>query len=441
MAKVLIALMILVGVHFMPVSGKAQQVTLNSLDDALRLGFEQNPDYQNFLLNQEQAELTYQQSKNYRLPTITGNFTGQRNVDLATTPLPAEIFGGEPGTTINTQFGQEYTYNAGISISKQLFNRSLSLQSKLMKLNSETVAIEKEQFRELLTQQISLYYYTALTSGKAISISQKDLETTQEISLLTKERYEQGVVDLVAYNKALINENGVKQNLLSSEQLLVDCLTELKKLMGLGIEDELLITEEITYELPAMYLEGQLNSNLKVVNAESKMNQADLNLKLSQAALLPSLSINSYFGRQQFRDDFGLSLDRDNWSKYGYLTLNLSVPIFNGFSNRKEIKKSKISYSIAQNDHKEVEVTAKLEDQLLIRQYHSGRNEVALAEGSFTLTASNEELTFQKYEEGLISLDAYLRVFEEYLRAENAYLNSISKLYNLYSQIFPRIEQ
>ncbi|MEL6560112.1 MAG: TolC family protein [Bacteroidota bacterium] len=439
MAKIFIGLLIFLCLGFMPGNGNAQQVTLNSLQDALKLGFDQNPDYQNFLLNQEQAELSYKQSKSYRLPNITGSFNGQRNVDLPTTPLPAEIFGGEPGTTINTQFGQEYTYNAGININKQLFNRSMSLQSKLMKMSSEMVAIEKEQFQELLTQQISLYYYTALTSQKAISISKMDLETTLEISSLTKDRYEQGLIDLVAYNKALISENGVKQNLLSSEQLLSDCLTELKILMGMGLEDQLLMTEEITYELPALLQADQLNSNLKVMNAESKMNQADLNVKISQSALLPSLSINSYFGRQQFRDDFGLSLNSDSWSDYSYLSLNLSIPIFNGFSNRREIKKNKINYNMAQNDHKEAEKTAKLEDQLLIKQYQSGRREATLAEDNFNLTAVNEELTYQKYEEGLISLDAYLRVFEEYLRAESAYLNSISKLYNLYSQIFPRI--
>ncbi|MEM9299911.1 MAG: TolC family protein [Bacteroidota bacterium] len=417
----------------------AQEVTLNNLDEAISLAYEKNSDYQNFILNQEQADLEYKKAKNHRLPTVTGSFSGQRNADLATTPLPAEIFGGEPGQTIETQFGQEYTFNAGVSVSKSLFNLQQMQQAKLAKLNAQMVGVEQEQYEEFLEQSTSMYYYTALVAKKAIAVSESDLESAARISLLSKDKYEQGLIDLIAYNNSKISENVVRQNLSSNKRLFQEYLIELKKLLGMGYQTQILLSEDLTYELPKLYQEYQLTPDLSIKNADVAINQADMQTKISRSAALPSLSLNSYYGRQQFRDDFGLALDSDSWSNYSYLTLNLSIPIFNGFENRNDIKKNKISQEIAQNEREDAELTSKLEDQLLIKNYQSGLVEASLAKDNFQLYEENQRLTYEKYEEGLVSLDTYLRVFEDYVKAENTFLNNLSKVYSLYSQIIPRI--
>lgn len=417
----------------------SQDLTLNSIDEAIKLAFEKNPDYQNFILNEERAQIEYKQVKSNRLPIITGTFNGQRNLDLATTPLPAELVGGMPGETVNTQFGQEYAYNAGISLRTELINRELLLKSKLSKLNTQLVQLEKVQYEEFLEQSVSLYYYTALVTKQALEVSKKDLESAAQILALTKEKYDEGLIDLIAYNRSRINENMVRQNLSSNEQLLEECLIELKKLFGLNFQDRLVLSEQIDYELPGIYTEDQLTTDLSVKNASFLMEQAEMNIKLSRSSLLPSLSFDSYRGRQQFRDDFGLSFDGDSWSNYSYMSLNLSIPIYAGFNNRRDIKKSKINYKIAENEKQDAELAAQLEDRLLIKNYQYCLSEASLAKDNYLLYEENQQLSYEKYEEGLISLDSYLSVFEDYVQAENAFLNSMSKLYNLYSQIIPRI--
>ena len=88
-------------------SSWAQNVKVHSLDEAISIAQEGNLDLQNLILEAQKAELEQKQAKSYRMPTITGSFGGQRNMELATTPLPAEIFGGEPGQIVNAQFGQK----------------------------------------------------------------------------------------------------------------------------------------------------------------------------------------------------------------------------------------------------------------------------------------------------------------------------------------------
>ena len=83
-------------------------VEIASLNSAWSMAFDHNPDYQNYKLNQEKAEVNYKVSKSYRLPTISASVNAQKNLDLAITPLPGEIFGLPEGTTLDAQFGQEY---------------------------------------------------------------------------------------------------------------------------------------------------------------------------------------------------------------------------------------------------------------------------------------------------------------------------------------------
>jgi outer membrane protein len=59
----------------------------------------------------------------------------QYNIDIAETPLPGEIV-GRPGETVYAKFGQEYSYNGGITFSKTLLDWQSIFQSKIAKSNT-----------------------------------------------------------------------------------------------------------------------------------------------------------------------------------------------------------------------------------------------------------------------------------------------------------------
>ena len=421
------------------INSVAQNIILNSAGEAADLALEKNLDFQKYLINQQKAEIEYKQAKSYRLPTITGTFNGQRNIDLATTPLPAEIFGGEPGQTINTQFGQEYNYNAGINIYKEMFNRETILQKELSHLNKEVQEVSKKLYEDLLIEQVSVYYYSALIARRAIELAENDLESAESIRELTGQKFREGIIDAITLNTSKINRNSVRQSLNASRQMELQSLTELKKLYGMRPADTLILSEKLDYLLPKVFTIEELSGNLKLESTRLELQQADTRVKISQSSLLPTLSLNTYIGRQQFRNDFGLSFGNNAWTNYSFTSLNLSIPIFSGLNNRRNIKVSKLNQQIAFNEKEKTAINAQLADQQLIEEYRLSLDDARSALETFRLYKENQKLTFQKYEEGLISFDSYLKVFEDYIKAENTYLNSISKVYAYYSQIIPRI--
>ena len=96
-------------------------VIIGSFGELEKLVTESNPDLKSYQLNVEKAQKDLSIAKAHRLPSIGATFSSQNNLNLATTPVPGEFF-GQPGSTVNAQFGQEYTYNAGITIQKNLFD-------------------------------------------------------------------------------------------------------------------------------------------------------------------------------------------------------------------------------------------------------------------------------------------------------------------------------
>ena len=413
---------------------------ITSLRDAWGIAFDHNPDYENYQLNQQKAEIDFKASRSYRFPTVTAGFDGQRNLALATTPIPGEIFGEPEGTTINAQFGQEYNYNAGIAISKSIVDRQKVLQSKLSKLNVKHTETQLEAYRQLLKQQVSLHYYTAMIAKRAMVISQQDMEVADSIVLLSEQKFEEGVIDAITVNQAKINVNFVKQAMINNQLLFDQNISELKKLFGMHLADSLILVEELEYEFPDHYRVEDLPVDLEIALSSINEQQADLQVSLQKSLFVPKLSLNSYYGTQQFREDFGLSFDNDAWNNFSYIGLNISVPIFTGFKNKNQYKASKVAQKIAQNELEKTGLSASINDELLVNEYNRSQQNARAALETFGLYEENRRLTYQKYTEGLLSLDHYLSVFEDYIEAENVFLNALSNTYGHYSQIISRTE-
>jgi outer membrane protein TolC len=418
---------------------QGQDLTLGSVEEALRIAKERNKDYKIYVLNQQRAEQEYRQSRASRYPTLSYSFNGQLNLQLPATPLPGELF-GQPGETVILQVGQNYQYNSGFTLSKNLLDLEDHFQRKAAALNTRQAETDIHVFQEFLAEQVSTYYYTALVTRRAIEIGEEDIRTAEKITALSENKFEEGIIDQLTLNQAQINEKSVRQSLYAHQQLENKCLIELKKLLNLRNEDSLILEDRFDYYFPELFTADQLKIDPALEAATLQTEQSALRIKQSRSSMLPKLQLTSYFGQQLFSDDFELAIGQDAWTPFNYLGVSLSVPLFAGFNKRAEVKKNKFNFDIAQHEKEKAEEQAKLNDALLISDYSYSLENARSALETFELYRENENLTLQKYEQGILSLDAYLASFEDYIRAEHNYLNAMSTLYNYYSQILPRIQ-
>ncbi len=437
--NILLLLSLVLGVSALPAQSPAgkEVFSLNNLEHAWSYAIAHNPDQRIFELNRQRAQSEYKTAKSYLWPQVHGTFTGQINTSLATTPLPGEIF-GQPGETITAQFGQEYVYNPGIHISKQFFDWQSNARAKLAGQNIELVATEQEAYEQRLREQVAVYYYTGQVAQAAIAINQKDQQLADSIVLLMEQKFAEGLIDAIALNQSHINANNIQQNLSANQTLWQQCRRQLKDLLGLP-SDVRIQLPDLELDAPAMTtaaiaLQPDKNLQVQVIHLES----AKLSLNLQKTAKLPIFSLNAYYGQQQFRDHFGFSLSGEDWSPYSYISLGVNVPIFTGFANSSKVQTAKIELQIAEEQYAIARRQRANQDELLLRSYQNSLDVVRSTRNNYQLFEANRRLSAQKLQEGLISMDAYFRVFEDYLKAENAYLNALNEMYGHYASIVSR---
>ncbi|MEI6753393.1 MAG: TolC family protein [Paludibacter sp.] len=432
-----ITLLIFLSIFTLNSQNQSSTITLSSFEETWNYALKNNPDQKSYLLNIEKAKADKITSQSFLWPSINGSFSGQYNIELPTTPIPGEII-GKSGTTIYAQFGQKFNYSTGIMVNKEILNWQNYMQLKLAENNILTTQLQIDAYKQSLKQQVALFYFTTAIAQEALVTNRRNLSDADSIVILTKQKQQQGLINTISANQALINRNNIRQQIASSEMLVDQCKISLKILCGLKVNADLQLN---VLELKSQQIVSpnqNLNPDKNIAVVETQVKALKYKVDIQKGAYLPKLNTNWYIGEQQYRKDFGLSFDSKDWYVSKYLGINLQIPIFNGFSTSSRVKSSKIEYQKAQNDWEESKRKAALNDELLLKNFTQSSLIAQTNQENYRLYTENEQLANQQFRAGIISLDDYLKISEDYLKAENNYLNSLSTLYNYYSTIISR---
>lgn len=415
----------------------AQTITLKSVDEAVQQSLISNPDLRLYKLKRNQAKLEHKVSKSHLLPTISANIAAQKNIHLPVTPLPGEIF-GQPGQTIQVQFGQNYNYNAGFMLTKDLLDWQKKLHSRMLKVNMEIIEGQAAAYRQKLIEQVALYYYTALVTKKALEINEQDVQLADSLYALAQQKFNKGIIDQLAVNQARMHIHQLHQASISNQTLLAQCHHQLKILLGVDAQAVIQITQTEISETELSLAAINLNRDKSLIGYELQSKQNDLRVRLERAAFIPKLSVTAYLGKQQFTNEPTLSFDNNSWTNNSYISLHLNIPIFTGFSRSNQIKMAKVGQEEAKLALKQAQQKSAINDALLLKEYQYAHQLVDATKHNFRLTKRNANLSFKRYQQGVINLEQYFRKFEDYLSAEQGYLNALSKLYSYQAIILSR---
>lgn len=408
---------------FLILNKPSAQITINNLDDLWKIALAQNPNQKVYNLKREQLGYDYKTSQSFYYPQAAASFNGQDNLIQSVTPVPGIIF-NKPGT-VYLQFGKHYTYNTGLTLTKNLFDWQALLLSKIVKENSKLNDIQQEAFEQTLKTQIGQYYYTSLVVKASREIAEKDWLLADSIYGAIKNKFNQGLTDASAVNQAEINRNNIRQNSLQSEQLYNQAIANIKIIGGIPAAASIVIINPVVYNQSTNLMLGNDKTLVPFINS---ITIADLQRKTQNASFLPKLTTTGYFGFQQFQNNLEMSFAKNAWSDYQYIGLVLNWPLFTGFANSNKLKSISIQKKVAAQNYNAAKEQSSINDSLLISNYRVYSNMTTTSERSFNLYGKSLELSLQKFREGLISIDVYLKTFQDYLAAENMYLSNLSNL-------------
>ena len=301
-----------------------------SIDEAVRIALENKSSITNAERDVTIAKLNRGSSAALLLPSISAS-----NSFRETTYGNSLVSGGE-------------SYTGGVNLSQSLFNFGNSVNS--VRQSDNTYQISKIQKRETTSRiilNVYTFYYQYLKNSELFEIAKEDLLLSKKQLDLVKQQFELGAVSKTDYLKATVRYGTAKSTLLNRELNFNNSVKNLRNSMGLiGTDISINLPKKVEINLiipsfeEAYQLMSQNSPSLNIL--DKRIDSAKISVKQSWASTLPSLSMSVGYNASS-SDQITKQYFEDNYIKSANLTL--SIPIFNGFRKRNDIKISKLQLS------------------------------------------------------------------------------------------------
>lgn len=312
----------------------------------------------------------------------------------------AELFSGN---FVDRRF---YSTNGSLSLNQTIFNGFRTLNSyKQTQLNFERNEIELKRLQDDVSLNVASAYLNVLfnmenfeTAKSQYEFSQKQLERVQNL-------VESGVQPLSNVYDAQANLSGDLQSLTiaqNNHKIALLTLAQLIQVPSEGFDVEIIQVEDpspsIMYDDVKPIVEYALNNRNEIKIANKNLEIADINIKLSRAGFLPSVSMG--YGFNTGANFSNLSEDSSffqqiNDNKGHGLNFNVNIPVFSRFRNQTELAKSKI-----QKDNVQLELDkTKLDLEANVQRAFTDAQAALRSYQASTASAQARELSFTNAQE------------------------------------------
>jgi len=370
------------------------------------------------------------------LPQINGSVGYQNQLKQPVTVIPAEIFGGEPGTFEEVVFGQPQTMTATATLRQQIFDGSYIVGVQATKSFLSYSDNNKEKTQIEVQKAVTEAYGNVLLAEESIAILEKNKANLEKNLFETQKLYENGLGDEESVEQLQITTSNIDNQLKNAIRLSDITRRLLNLVMGIDIDaptkldqdlDELVLLQT---DFDLLGSELNIENNVDYKLALNLNEQRFFEWKLAKSKALPSLNTFINYGTSAFADDFNFFNRDQQWFDSSVWGVDLTIPIFSSGLRGASTKRAKLALEKAKTQLAEAEQQihlqtkqAKSEYTLAIEQYQTAKDNLNLAERI-------ENKNQIKYTEGLASSFELRQAQTQLYDAQQGYLQSMVEVIN-----------
>jgi outer membrane protein TolC len=304
----------------------------------------------------------------------------------------------------------DFTASATLTFSLPLIAPALWRSIQLTTLDMQLASEKARASKITLYNDVTKAYYNILLAQDSYKALQEGYSIAKENYELAKRRYETGVAAEYDYVSAEVQMNNLLPNLLQTENGVAQTKMYLKVLIGLNVEVGLEVEGNLA-DFEASVDKGSSGNSISLQN-NTDLAQLDIqqlllqkSLQIQQTQHLPTLAVFGNFGynatgNKETDINFGeipmhVNASREMFSQGMIIGLQLSVPIFSGFSNTIKEKQIKIQAKELelQREYLKNSLTVQARTALdnmdkAVRQMESNKKAVELAEKGYRISGN-----------------------------------------------------
>ena len=416
---------------------KTKQVYAFSLEECVTFAKNNNVQVKNSLLAIDAQIQTNREIGAAAFPTIGTNAGVNDFIKIPTSLLPAQIFGGAAGTYIPVQFGTKYNANYGINFQQLLFDGQVFVA---LKARASSLAWQKKNAaltEEAIKTNIYKIYYQLSASKTQLNILDANIERLSKLAHDAEIMYKNGFAEKLDVDKVSVQLNNLQTEKIKANNSVAIGFMGLKMLMGMPVNDSLALTEVIDEKsldkdiLVENDFQYGVRKDFQYLSETKKL--SEFNVKRYQLGYLPTISFSGSTSKNALRTKFDF-FEGGSWFNTTMISLNVNLPLFNGFARDARVKKTKIELQQIENQLGALKNNIDNEITQAKLNYMSSVATMQFQKKNMQLAETVYQQTKKKFENGTGSNTEISASQADLVTAQNNYMNA------LYSALIAKVD-
>jgi len=422
--------------------GFSQEVNIGyTLNEAIAFALENNYSSINAERDITDAQKQKWETIASGLPQLTADVNYQNQLKQPVSLIPAEFFGGEPGEFQPIIFGQAQQASATATVRQQIFDGSYIVGVQATKAFLSYSRNNKEKTQQDVRKAVVEAYGNVLLAQESVTILQKNLDALQSNLYETQKLYENGLAEEENVEQLQITFSTVESQLKNAQRLQKITLQMLNLVMGLPIEKDTQLKEDLNDLAQAFVDPAVIDSPFTMENnvdyklANNLNEQRYYELKLAKSRALPTLNAFANYGTAAFSNSFTFFNGDQQWFDSSILGFDLNIPIFSSLKRSASTQRAKIALEKAKTQLTETQERIRLQLEKAKSDYLLAIEQYATTQKNLNLAERIEQKNQIKYREGIASSFELRQAQTQLYTAQQEYLQSMVDVINAKTEL------
>ncbi len=325
-------------------------------------------------------------------------------------------------------FRPQNSYNFQITLRQPIFSWFREINA--IKLADEQFKIENENSEVLeyrLSSQVKSFYLDILLFKETFKIYEKTLKDLEEVYNSTKKRFENGLASNLDLLQAQVNYENAKFSYENAKKTYYDLLNNLKVLLNLPQDEEIVIVDsidnvkidtnltvdenKIKFRKDILILEKQMKTLQKLIDIQSSLNKPNIFAQVQYLASRPAPNLE------------------DKWGGTWTFSLILNWNLFDGFSTNAEIEKINTQIDQIKLIYDFQVQTSKIQLQNALNNLNIARRNLETTKQNAGLSQKLLETAKIQFNNGLISNLQFYDIQRSYIASQISYKQALRDYY------------
>ncbi len=326
-----------------------------TLKEAQEYGLKHNYQTQNAIIDVAIAARKVKENLATGLPQLNSTIGYNNFINLATQLIPAEFFGGEPGTYMEVSFGTKHNASIDAQLTQLIFSGAYFVGLKAAKTYESLSKLQLEQVELDVKEAIANAYYLVLISQENKKLMEETVSTMEKLFSDTRAMYAQGFMQDTDVYKLELLILDLKTNLLNAENQIKNAGYLLKFNLGLKVSDEITLRDNLETLLMAINPEANLKEEFKLDDhltsrlMQTQVTMSELQISLSKTEFMPTVSGFLSQSESAQRNVFNFFDFNEKWFPTTLGGVQISIPIFSSGSRIHKLRQSQMELQKKKN--------------------------------------------------------------------------------------------